>query len=265
MVIKQRIFGKVLLTGLALSILLLEAAVFGNAASAQELTFSKLRKKRDLVLNQCSLVDGQTKAIIVRPGNRVKLPRKANRKPVKLGSRYKYFACGDNGNSEHSIFAKTSEDGEMVEFNLGEEDFEERPDNTGGGNSNGLKAVCPKIRDLERADIYKTRGSDHFSDCRRYTVGLIVAPGGQGISNSCIPVYDSDGTQIYSMGGYYPAGPPWRSRHYGCWGCSSSALGGASLAAKARKNTGSETVYIKAGSQCIRVPDAGRCYNSVSC
>lgn len=136
----------------------------------------------------------------------------------------------------------------------------------GSGGSGSLGGACSSIRDLNGSDIWKTRGSDHFSDCRRNTVGYIVAPGGQGASNSCIPVYDSKGNQIYSMGAYSPAGPPWRSRHYGCWGCSNSSLGGSSLAAAARKNTGSSTVYLgTSGQQCVRIPDAGRCYNSSSC
>ncbi|MCB0320387.1 MAG: hypothetical protein KDD60_05620 [Bdellovibrionales bacterium] len=231
-----------------------------SSASAQELEFKPLSRRRNLVLRDCPIINGIDSLTIVKRGNKVLLPRKTNRKGKKLGARYTYFACGPNESSGYSLYAKATVDSEVVEFALTEKDFKEKPKSAGR-----LSSVCKSIRELSGADIYKTRGSDHFSDCRRNTFGLVVAPGGQSIGDSCLTVFDSDGNELASMGAYYPAGPPWRYRAYNCWGCSKSSMSGGSLAAAARKKTGSSTVYLQNGTQCIRVPDAGRCYNSSSC
>lgn len=244
------------------SILLLSICVLATVGSAQELTFKKLKKNRNLVLRECSLIPEANRAIVLKGGNRVRLPAQLNRKAEPLGAKYKYFACDNSVNEFHPLHTKVTESSTPVEFQFSEESFEE---NSGGGGA-GLNAVCPNIRELSRSEIWKTRGSHHFSDCRRNTVGFIVARGGPGVSSSCITIYNSAGREIHRLGGYFPAGFDWASRHYSCIGCSSGGVGGSSLAALARQGTNSSEIYLKTGTNtCVRIPDANRCYNSSSC
>lgn len=221
----------------------------------------KVSKRRGLVLRNCILADFEqyNRLRVNKAGNRISLPTKAKRKAAPLGAKYKYFACESVDDTGDRVFAKLNQNADEVQFELGEDDFDELPKNTGNFNSK-----CKSVRELGSLEIYKTPGSPHFSDCRRYSFGFIVLNGGPSIGDSCLDILDSDGNKLASMGAYYPAGA-YKYRAYACWGCSSSSFNGATLASKARKNTGKSTVYIQNGTQCIRVPDPSRCYHSSSC
>ncbi len=233
-------------------------------AQTEELVFKSTinskGKRRKVPLKNCSLIDGSNRAIVSARGRTVSLERKLRREPADLGGKYRFFACGDNGTGEDSLFAKETADSDIVEFDLDEADFPEAQ----GGEEN-LDAVCNRVRDLSNNEIYKAIGSHHFSDCRRTTAGIVVAPGGSNLGDSCLDIYDSEGNDLGDMGAYFPAGPPWVYRAYACWGCSKTQKSGAALASQARKNTGSSSIYIRYGGTCIRIPDAAKCYNSRGC
>lgn len=232
-----------------------------ESVSAQEISFKKLKKNKNLKIKNCSIFTGTlesvTTLIVLKGGKKVRLPLSANRQVAKLGKKkFRYFNCSDN-----VLSGKTSLDSTAVSFDLSEDDFPVKPE-----SSSALDDVCPNIRNLTGSEIYKTPGSDHFpkSDCRRYTASFIVLNGGPSVSTSCIPVYDSEGNKITSFGAYYPAGA-YKYRAYQCYGCSSGTLDGPAIAKLAKKNTGSEEIYLKTGSQCIRVPNPNKCYNSSAC
>lgn len=237
-----------------------------NELETGELSFKSpintKRKRRRIRLDDCSLIEGSSRVVINSRGNRISVERGLNRKSYKLPVRYGYFACGDNGTGEDSIFAKLTATSEVVEIDLDDADFPKI-----NRSAQKFNAVCKKVRELSSREIYKTLGSTHFStaDCRRRTAGLIIAAGGSDLRDSCLEIYDSEGTQLGSMGAYYPSGRDWAYRAYACWGCSSTQKSGGELASQARKNTKKSSIYIRYGSTCIRVPDASKCYNSKSC
>lgn len=243
-----------------------ESAPSVAIAQTEELVFQSRikrgKKRRRIRLSDCSLFEGSNRVVINSRGNRVRVELRLKRESYKLPVRYGYFACGDNGSGEDSIFAKLTADSEVVEIDLDELDFPK-----GKASDRKFSAVCKKVRELSSREIYKTLGSTHFStaDCRRRTAGLIIAAGGSDLNESCLEIYDSEGTQLGTMGAYYPSGRDWAYRAYACWGCSSTQKSGGELASQARKNTKKSSIYIRYGGTCIRIPDAGKCYNSKSC
>ncbi|RME61368.1 MAG: hypothetical protein D6780_01840 [Candidatus Dadabacteria bacterium] len=134
------------------------------------------------------------------------------------------------------------------------------------GSSDGLRAVCKNIRSIRRGEIYKSTGSPHFTDARRFSTGFIIVRGVSAPSVSCILVYDKNGNKVHSMGIYARGERDWAARYYGASTRCSDGQSGRSVASKAKRNTGKPTVYLKISSrECIEIPDASQCYNSRSC
>lgn len=139
----------------------------------------------------------------------------------------------------------------------------------GGGGSapppSGGNDSCTRTASWPGSHIYKTIGSSHFTDIRRNTSGVIIEPGGSGPFPSCISVVDTEGNKIGQMG-LYAKGNGWAARYYAGIGCGGSTpYSGATLANKARSNTGSPFVYMNFGSVCYGPIDANKCIGSSQC
>lgn len=131
-------------------------------------------------------------------------------------------------------------------------------------NARGLKAVCPKTRSLFGSEIYKSIASHHITDARRSSTSYITKAGTFTPSSSCLSAYDKKGNLVHKLG-IYQRGNGWGGRFYGGFGCGDHKTA-ASVAAAARRNTGSSSIYIKvSGNTCAVVPNANACYNSIGC
>lgn len=147
------------------------------------------------------------------------------------------------------------------------------PNNSGGGGDDDQDsgggpssiAACQSVVGWPGSHIYKTRGSDHFTDIRRNTIGVVIKPGGRGPFPGCISMVDRKGRVVAKLG-LYSKGSGWAARYYAGIGCgASTAYGGSRVASLAQSNTGSSEVYANFGSVCFGPVDASRCVNSSSC
>lgn len=131
---------------------------------------------------------------------------------------------------------------------------------------NKLGAVCPAgVRELRSCEIYKSEASKHITDARKNSTSFIANRNCPGSYPRLITAYDKNGNEIHRMGEYLPSGSFYDSRHYGCY-AGGDCKNPRSLANEARNRTGSEEIYLKDSQNfCVRVPDAGQCYNSVGC
>jgi hypothetical protein len=139
--------------------------------------------------------------------------------------------------------------------------------NNGGGGSSGGGSVsqCSSIVGWPGGHIYKTIGSEHFYDVRRNTIGIVIKPGGRGPFPSCVDAIDTSGNVIAKLS-LYERGNGWAARYYAGIGCGAGTpFNGASVAAKARANTGSSRVYMNFGGVCYGPIDAGTCIGSKQC
>ena len=135
----------------------------------------------------------------------------------------------------------------------------------GGGSSGGGVSQCSSILGWPGGHIYKTIGSEHFFDVRRNTIGIVVRPGGRGPFPSCAEAIDTEGNVIARLG-LYERGNGWEARYYAGVGCGTDTpLNGASVAARARGNTGSSRVYMNFGGVCYGPIDASTCIGSKQC
>lgn len=147
----------------------------------------------------------------------------------------------------------------------GGNDDEDDQNNDGSNGGDGRLVGCSKIVPWPGSHIYKTVGSDHFSDIRKNTIGVILKLGASGPFPQCVSAIDSKGGSLASLG-LYERGFGWAARYYAGFGCGmSTALNGSAVAARARQNTGSSNIYIKFDSVCYGPIDAARCVNSSSC
>lgn len=129
----------------------------------------------------------------------------------------------------------------------------------------GLSAVCTAVREIQECEIWKSIASRHISDQRKNSTSWISERGCPGKFAGCIPVYDSAGTQIHSLGQYFPTGSEWDNRHYGCHDCGDCKRA-STVASDARANTGSPEVYLRDNAGvCVRIPNANSCVNSSAC
>lgn len=136
--------------------------------------------------------------------------------------------------------------------------------NSGGGGGEGLSS-CSKIVSWPGSHIYKTVGSEHFSDIRRNTIGVILKVGASGPFPQCVSAIDRKGNVIASLG-LYERGFGWAARYYAGYGCGmGTPLNGSGVASRARQNTGSTSIYVKFDGVCYGPIDANRCVNSNSC
>lgn len=141
--------------------------------------------------------------------------------------------------------------------------------NNGGGNSGGETggglSSCSQVVSWPGSHIYKTVGSEHFSDIRRNTIGVILKVGASGPFPQCVSAIDTKGNVVATLG-LYERGFGWAARYYAGYGCGmGTALNGSGVASRARQNTGSPNIYVKFDSVCYGPIDASRCVNSSSC
>jgi hypothetical protein len=100
---------------------------------------------------------------------------------------------------------------------------------------------------------------------RRNTIGIVVRPGGRGPFPSCVQAIDTAGNVVAQLG-LYARGAGWEARYYAGVGCGTGTpFNGASVASKARANTGSPRIYMNFGGVCYGPIDAGVCIGSNQC
>lgn len=129
---------------------------------------------------------------------------------------------------------------------------------------NKLKNVCSRVIDLPSSMIYKSIASTHITDARARSTSFIGTYAAPDLSLSCLLVYDGKGNLVHKMG-LYQKGAGWRWRFYGGYPCGDYKTA-SRVASQAIANTGSPTVYIKtSNTQCIKIVNANRCYNSGAC
>jgi len=138
----------------------------------------------------------------------------------------------------------------------------------GGGNSGGGSiSQCSATRSWPGTHIYKTIGSTHFhpSDVRRNSIGVVLKPGASGPFPSCIDAVDREGNVVAKLG-LYAQGSGWAARYYAGIGCGMrTPFNGSAVAARARANTGSSSIYINFAGSCVGPIDASRCVGSNQC
>ena len=135
----------------------------------------------------------------------------------------------------------------------------------GGSSGGGSLAQCSSVTSWPGGHIYKTIGSEHFFDVRRNTIGIVVKPGGRGPFPSCVQAVDTKGAVVAKLG-LYARGAGWEARYYAGVGCGSGTpFNGASVAAKARANTGSSRIYMNFGGVCYGPIEASQCIGSKQC
>lgn len=128
-----------------------------------------------------------------------------------------------------------------------------------------LSKVCKKVRSLTRGEIYKSVASNHIHDQRKLSSSFITMRSTTAPKNNCLYVYDKKGNLIHKLGRYFPSGALYSSRYYGGHGCG-DLKSAASVAATARKNTGSSAGYMTSGTgNCVLIPNMGSCFNSSAC
>ena len=148
----------------------------------------------------------------------------------------------------------------------GNDDQDNDNGNGGGGNGgSGKPTGCSSIVPWPGSHIYKTVGSDHFTDIRRNTIGVILKVGASGPFPQCVSAIDSRGGTIASLG-LYERGFGWAARYYAGYGCGiSTPLNGSAVASQARRGAGSSKIYVKFDKVCYGPIEASRCVNSSSC
>lgn len=159
-------------------------------------------------------------------------------------------------------------DGTLVdEINIGAlgESVSSTPNNDSGSGSGGSISSCSQTMPWPSGHIYKTIGSEHFSDIRRNTIGIVLKPGARGPYPSCVEALDTDGHVVAKLG-LYSTGNGWAARYYAGIGCGSGTpYNGASVAGKARQSSGSSKVYMNFGGVCYGPIEASQCIGSKQC
>lgn len=138
-------------------------------------------------------------------------------------------------------------------------------DSGGGSSGSGSLAQCSSVIAWPGGHIYKTMGSEHFSDVRRNTIGIVIKPGGRGPFPGCVQAIDTNGGVVAQLG-LYSKGAGWAARYYAGVGCGAGTpFNGASVASKARANTGSSSIYMNFGGVCYGPIEASQCIGSKQC
>lgn len=135
-----------------------------------------------------------------------------------------------------------------------------------GGGASGPVAQCRTLSSWPGSYIYKTIGSDHFTDVRRNTIGLIMKMGAPTANaTSCVQVLAENGKVITNLG-LYARGAGWAARYYSGFGCGSATpVNGNAVAALARSASGSSRIIMNLAGTCYGPIEATRCLNSSSC
>lgn len=272
---------KALLIASSCSLMMALVAFFGGVrpAAAQDLKFVNLsNRNKPQATIRCNLYDGDTRyarLTILRSGARLRLPARANKRALNVRDvdsqsrpRLRSWACQvENEGQDNQIYVKRTKSDAVESFALSVSDFVDIPDSDEEeAPAQDLAQACSSISPLPSQFIYKTVGSEHFSDCRRNTAGLVVKAGFPGSFPNTAEVFDTEGNLRAVFGAYYPAGAQWKWRAYACWGDGDNyPYGGAKIAADAKAATGSQNIYLRIGTKCYGPINAAKCYNSSSC
>jgi hypothetical protein len=139
------------------------------------------------------------------------------------------------------------------------------PTNGGGTSGGGAVSSCSQVVPWPSGHIYKTIGSEHFSDIRRNTIGIVLKQGARGPYPSCVDAVDKDGRVVAKLG-LYERGNGWTARYYAGVRCGSSTpYNGSTVAARAREGSGSSQIYMNFGSVCYGPIEASQCIGSKQC
>ncbi len=224
-------------------------------AQGNELTFKKLKNKKDLTIKNCPIVDGESRVKVDAGGKEVSLVSLKNRDSYSLGKKkFKYFACDTLGN----LYAKKKTSDTATLFDVSLTDFPKVENNLG--------KACKNVKSWPGSHIYKTIGSHHFTDVRRNTIGLIVRRGGSGPFPGCIDVVDSNGEVVAKMGRYATNERDWAARFYAGVGCGGGTpFNGSAIASRAKKSSGNTKIYMDVGTTCLGPIEANKCIGSAQC
>lgn len=124
-----------------------------------------------------------------------------------------------------------------------------------------LEERCPTINTKFKRLLWKSESSGHIPNGDSRTGGCTFIYGlgsnAPGAGRSCLAIYDGEGTQIGKLGRYaLNNGKAYKERYYTGTGCAPK-LNCSTLSRRARKNTGSSTVYVgTGGGTCQKIPTA---------
>ncbi|NLF25944.1 MAG: VCBS repeat-containing protein [Deltaproteobacteria bacterium] len=214
-------------------------------------------------LSRCDFdKDGRRDQVEIVKGRRarIRLSKSQRLKVVRFRGKFKFFRCADlNGDGRDEILSykrkvKVSTSNFTVFYVFGKA-------------LSGPKKVCAEVRDISYCEVWRAGPSRDFSssDPRNRSTSFVTRKGCPGSFSGCLSVYNARGEVVQRMGSYARARGSYDSTHYGCWDCG-SCESPQDLVEKARRRTGSPSLYIRDDNGgCVRIPDAGRCYNSSHC
>ena len=133
--------------------------------------------------------------------------------------------------------------------------------------ASGLSGVCSSIRELQRCEVYKTKQSAHISkgDPRQRSTAFITIRGCSGTWGNPIIAFNKKGKEIHRLGEYFPTGSAYDGRHYGCFS-GGDCKPPLDIVRQARAAHGTDEIWLRnEQGQCVRIPDAGVCWNSQGC
>lgn len=219
------------------------------------------------VLRDCSPVGvGEKTVTLLSRGKTVQISPAKNRVNEvaladivgKANGRPGEVACVKNESGTDSLFIRKDASSPIVEVGL-------KPSNFPEYNTGSLSGQCTTLDSFPSFFIYKTIGSEHFSDVRRHTMGLIVKPGVRANWPSCMTAIAANGKTIAKFG-LYTVGGGWSARYYAGYGCGSGTpYGGSRAASLAQSAAGSPNIYFDFGGACFGPVNASRCVGSGQC
>lgn len=262
-----------------LACILLVAPALAEAAPAPS-EYLKVRAKRVTRVEGCDVdgIDGLvTLKFSLRQGRiHVSVPDKYKRQTPAIGAKEnRYVACGTSASdpAKKVVFTNLTRGSIPTEHDIGLDDFEpaiddgtpgdDGPSGVGTNTGGNLGAACKSVKPFPGSFIYKTIGSEHFTDARRNTIGLVMKPGANVATPGCIDVLAKNGAKISDLG-FYSRGGGWFARYYGGIGCGDT-VNGSALQSRATQASGSDDVYFRIGTTCYGPVDANRCIGSSQC
>jgi hypothetical protein len=230
-------------------------------------------RKRIIELKGCAIFPGVSSVVVGLRGSALAiLPRSLDREAVRLPQSYRYFGCTKDLSGKSVVFAKERVGSAEVPLTLDDATFplkgDPQPEEEGeenSGKSTTLNAKCQKVEKFPGSFIYKTIGSNHFSDIRRNTIGLIVKPGLRANWPRCVDVLDKEGNRVALLS-LYAVGGKWSARFYAGVGCATGTpFNGSRVSSLARAESGDNEIYFDFGNTCFGPVRADRCVGSSSC
>lgn len=242
---------------LLIAIIGLLVMISGVTLAQENVDFKRYKSSKTLILDNCDVLEGHTR-IAIR-GGYLELPTDKRLGAVKLPARFRFFGCGLDSTGAVRLYAKRTISGEATQLNISLAQFKQVV-------RDGLEKMCDKVSGWPSGLIYKTMGSDHFSqgDPRKNTIGLIAKPGAPVSASGCTEMIDSQGNVVARFG-IYSTNDGWKFRAYSAVGCGGSGKYANSVADEALRNTRSSDVYVKFGTSCYGPIDPRHCIGSQQC